>query len=467
MNQRDDVEGRAAAEPASAIAPRSEPAQPASKERTAPRRVALLSQLERLLPSQFEAVVFRARIPTGYLPGGTVSQTERAIAVLRYIEQQDQLDRLERIVQQVGIGGGQAGRGRSPRSRSPKWAGIGGRGAPREGGRGRAGRFVLGFVVFVVAAVTVVLIAVGLHGDTPRPPIGVPPGVAAGPPDAQTVPARPPSPQPTRPPSGGCPAGMVRVPAGTFRMGSVEGTGNATKPRPHAVALATYCIDRTEVMVKAYADCVKAGGCTASPHTVQWHEPGADDLSTSCNGDERPDHPINCVDWNQARAYCTWAGKRLPTEAEWEYAARGTDGREYPWGNDEPRATRLNACGLECVAMVRRERNKSWHAMYHASDDWETTAPVGSFPEGASPFGALDMAGNVLEWTADRFAAGAGVGAASSRSEWIPRKPRTGYVIRGGAWNDYNPTFVRATSRRGADPADRAAHLGFRCARGG
>jgi formylglycine-generating enzyme required for sulfatase activity len=259
---------------------------------------------------------------------------------------------------------------------------------------------------------------------------------------------------------------MVRVPAGTFRMGSVEGTGSAAKPLPHAVTLATYCIDRTEVTVKAYADCVKAGGCTAAPHAVQWPKPDADDLSASCNGDDRPNHPINCVDWNQASAYCTWAGKRLPTEAEWEYAARGTDGREYPWGKDEPRATLLNACGLECVAMARRERNKSWRAMYHASDDWETTAPVGSFPEGTSPFGALDMAGNVLEWTADRYGAGAGVGAASSRSERIPRRPRTGYVIRGGAWNNNIPASVRATNRRAAEPSDRAAHLGFRCARG-
>jgi formylglycine-generating enzyme required for sulfatase activity len=257
---------------------------------------------------------------------------------------------------------------------------------------------------------------------------------------------------------------MVRVPAGTFRMGSVEGTGNAARPLPHAVTLVTYCIDRTEVTVTAYADCVTARGCTAAPHTVQWPKPDADDLSASCNGDDRPNHPINCVDWNQASAYCTWAGKRLPTEAEWEYAARGTDGREYPWGKDEPRATLLNACGLECVAMARRERNKSWRAMYHASDDWETTAPVGSFPEGASPFGALDMAGNVLEWTADRY--GAGVAAASSRSERSPRKTGTEYVIRGGAWNNNTPASVRATHRRGAAPSDRAAHLGFRCARG-
>jgi formylglycine-generating enzyme required for sulfatase activity len=189
-----------------------------------------------------------------------------------------------------------------------------------------------------------------------------------------------------------CPPDMVAVPAGTFRMGSPAGKGHDDEHPAQDVTLSAYCIDRREVTVKAYAVCVRAGKCAAADEraTTGW--------GSFCNGTraDRQDHPIDCVDWNQASAYCAWAGRRLPSEAEWEYAARGTDGRTYPWGDERPSPKLLNACGRECVAVVKREMDLDWSPLYDGSDGWESTAPVGSFPAGASPFGALDHGGECL-----------------------------------------------------------------------
>lgn len=138
--------------------------------------------------------------------------------------------------------------------------------------------------------------------------------------------------------------------------------------RGRTIELPTFLIDRTEVTVGQYSACVEAGACSA-PNT-------RNDCNFGASG--RRDHPVNCVDWEQARAYCAWAGKRLPTEAEWEKAARGVDGRRYPWGDEGPTPTRANLSG--------------------AHDGFSATSPVGRFLAGASPFGALDMLGNVSEW---------------------------------------------------------------------
>jgi formylglycine-generating enzyme required for sulfatase activity len=138
----------------------------------------------------------------------------------------------------------------------------------------------------------------------------------------------------------GCPSDMVHVPGGRFSMGS-PGVGGDDEHPQHQVTLAGYCIDRIEVTVVAYTRCVASGKCTAA------QEPAKAGFDSLCNGTraDRQEHPVNCVDWNQATAYCGWVKKRLPSEAEWEYAARGGDGRMYPWGNDAPSAKRLNACG--------------------------------------------------------------------------------------------------------------------------
>jgi len=251
----------------------------------------------------------------------------------------------------------------------------------------------------------------------------------------------------------GCPADMVRVPGGTFLMGSPPGVGDEDEYPRHPVPLSGYCIDRTEVTVAAYARCVALGKCAKLP------EPGENALTSLCNGTraDRQNHPVNCVDWSQAVAYCTSINKRLPSEAEWEYAARGRQELTYPWGNDAPSAGRLNACGSECRSLKNRLGYQPT-AMYQDSDKWETTAPVGSFPRGASPFGALDMPGNVAEWTNDLYA---GYTGTASRFNDGPH-----HVIRGGAWNEAVVSRVRGASRNSRLPGDQLVDVGFRCARG-
>jgi sulfatase modifying factor 1 len=212
--------------------------------------------------------------------------------------------------------------------------------------------------------------------------------------------------------AGRCPEGMVLVPGGTFRMGSPADDKDAdADERPvREVTLRPYCAGRTEVTVSEYEKCVSEarGGVTCSPASTTVVSFGLkpDDVlfwSKFCNAGRKDagSHPINCVDWRQATTYCTWAGGRLPTEAEWEHAARGADGRKYPWGNEPPSAERLNACGGECAANAAALGRGDKKTMYSGDDGAEATAPVGRYPAGASPFGLLDMAGNVWEWTAD------------------------------------------------------------------
>jgi len=258
---------------------------------------------------------------------------------------------------------------------------------------------------------------------------------------------------------------MVAVPAGTFQMGSPGDIGDADEHPPHPVTLSAYCIDRTEVTVAAYAACVAAGACRAPPLTVHWSSYSAEDVkrySRWCNRTDHPDHPINCVDWNQAKAYCESLNKRLPSEAEWEYAARGTEGWTYPWGNDAPAANRLDLCGTECAAMARRDLQDDWKALYDGDDGWETTVPVGHYPEGASPFGVLDMAGNVWEWTADWY------GPYPETAQTDPQGAATGTsrVSRGGGWASRGAHSARTADRNWIDPKARDCDLGFRCARG-
>jgi sulfatase modifying factor 1 len=253
----------------------------------------------------------------------------------------------------------------------------------------------------------------------------------AQPPVASTSPLLPQPPAPASQPVRGCATNQIAIPGGTFWMGSEDGDSNE-KP-VHKVTLSPYCIDKTEVTVAAYRECVRAGECrpASTSKFCTWGEAGHEQ------------HPLNCVDWNQAKAYCEWMGGRLPTEAQWEFAARGNDGRKYPWGNENPSPSRLNMGGKQ--------------------DGWEATAPVGSYPLGASPFGVLDMAGNVWEWTADRYES---YSAAPQKAPQGTQLSASLRVNRGGGWISTAPSRVRVAVRLWNDPSDRLNDLGFRCARG-
>jgi formylglycine-generating enzyme required for sulfatase activity len=252
------------------------------------------------------------------------------------------------------------------------------------------------------------------------------------------------------------PPRMVRIPAGTFEMGSDSGSEDE---RPvHAVSLPSFEVDATEVTVAQYRACVAAGACR--PAVAVWWEgiSPADQgsLSEACNAGRkgREGHPVNCVDFEQAGAFCKWAGKRLPTEEEWEYAARGTDGRSYPWGMETPGPEHLNACGVECRKQAE-SRGWQWASMFPGDDGFAETAPVGSYPKGQSPFGVLDMAGNVWEWTDTQYC----------DAYAPPHKCMEHRVTRGGSFSDGNPANVRAGYRNGRIPAERSSYVGFRCAR--
>jgi formylglycine-generating enzyme required for sulfatase activity len=260
---------------------------------------------------------------------------------------------------------------------------------------------------------------------------------------------------------------MTHIFAAAFMMGNPEGTGRPNERPQHMVTLSGYCIDNTEVTVAAYSACVANRGCVPAPTTN--HVADKDDsyfarFNPFCNGDrsDRQDYPINCIDWDQAKAYCEWAGKRLPTEAEWEYAARGSDGRTYPWGEDPPAPHLLNACGSECVAQAQQlGLPGNWKKLFDGDDGWPSTAPVGSYPDGASPFGLLDMAGNVWEWNEDaydRYNADAATNPIGSGSgAWR--------VFRGGGWYIDGANAARASARFWNHREMRRDDLGVRCVR--
>lgn len=205
----------------------------------------------------------------------------------------------------------------------------------------------------------------------------------------------------------------VAVPAGVFVQGSTRGADDERPARKER--LPAFKIDRTEVTRAMYARCVEAKKCAVPPM----------DLAVD------PDLPVTQVTWKEARAFCAFAGGRLPTEAEWEKAARGADGREYPWGN-EPECSRGNWGNFDGEGPC-------------AETNPGRPVPVGQYPAGASPYGVLDMGGNVWEWVADAY-------------DLDPARR----VVRGGSCCSY---FVepRAANRNAWDPEHRDGDLGFRC----
>jgi sulfatase modifying factor 1 len=205
----------------------------------------------------------------------------------------------------------------------------------------------------------------------------------------------------------------------------------------HEVTLSPYAIDRTEVTVAAYARCVSASVCPAPTRGV--HDP-------RWSG---PELPIAYVDWEAATTYCMWVGGRLPTEAEWELTARGAEQRAYPWGN----IYNPYLCNHGAFASDPTD----------ATDGFTGLAPVGSFLDGATPLGVLDLAGNVAEWVQDRFNTTPEGFGYDSASQLNPKGPSfgVGHVIRGGSYLEGVAWMRGAARRRGIGGS---GEVGFRCA---
>ncbi|NSW52999.1 MAG: SUMF1/EgtB/PvdO family nonheme iron enzyme [Anaerolineae bacterium] len=222
---------------------------------------------------------------------------------------------------------------------------------------------------------------------------------------------------------------MVYISAGEFNMGYAG--GEEDESYVHPVYLDAYWIDRFEVTNAQYQACVSAGECSL-PNRNRSYLRTDYYLSLSY-----ADYPVIHINWHQAAAYCAWAGGRLPTEAEWEKAARGISDRIYPWGDEAPACTLANKGG--CVG---------------------DTSQVGSFPDGASPYGVMDMAGNVWEWVADWY----GADAYSQSMGENPPGPAVGTlrVIRGGSWGD-GADQMRVSDRSWSDPDSRWGGSGVRC----
>ncbi|MBN1287649.1 MAG: SUMF1/EgtB/PvdO family nonheme iron enzyme [Anaerolineae bacterium] len=283
--------------------------------------------------------------------------------------------------------------------------------------------------------------ATSILTNTATPPL---PTLTSTPtPSATSIPtntATPPPPTPTTPffPAGGEPewmpvlgelelkgVPMVYVPAGCFMMGSED--GNTDEKPVHEVCLDAYWIGKTEVTNAQYKACVDAGACMP-PYT--------DSEYCHYNDPAYASHPVVCVDWFQAQAYAEWLGGSLPTEAQWEYAARGPAGNVYPWGSEEPTCALVNYAG--CV---------------------NDTSPVGSYLDGASWVGALDMAGNVWEWCLSEYRDypyDENDGRNNPNSD-------AARVLRGGSFlNDQRN--ARAASRNGNNPRNQYWYFGFRVA---
>jgi formylglycine-generating enzyme len=215
------------------------------------------------------------------------------------------------------------------------------------------------------------------------------------------------------------------------------------------VFVSDFLIDRVEVTVASYRACVRAGACAPTPLAL------ADSRFIA-----KAELPITSVTFDEADAYCSWRGARLPTEAEWERTARGTDGRIWPWGN----VLKPNAFNHGRFT-TPDDADGDWNAFMRpdSSDGAAFLAAVGTHPEGASPDGVLDLAGNAMEWTADFYRPEPPQSSATVN----PRGPDAGAlrVLRGGSWRQ-PPFFSRTTYREAAVPETRSPEIGFRCLRG-
>jgi hypothetical protein len=295
-----------------------------------------------------------------------------------------------------------------------------------------------------VAAVAVVIVGVGWAlkpaGTAPSPSptparranvaVTRPPPATEPPIDTSHPVAPTPLPEPAWA-APGCPAGTVRIAGGTLASGgSASGT------------VGSFCLDRTEVRVADFRAQASGLRPTASVNfegvTAEMHQRYDRYCTLRAGMSDAENLPVNCIDWDLARQYCERRGARLPTGAEWEFAARGPEGRTWPWGQEVPDATRLNACGTgECPS----------GAMYAGSDGFAMPAAVGSFAAGATPVtGLQDLAGNVAEWVSD--------------------EDNTQRKVRGGGFRTTDRALAQGAAVDGYAASDRRPDVGFRCAVG-
>ena len=235
---------------------------------------------------------------------------------------------------------------------------------------------------------------------------------------------------------------MALVPTGPFEMGSEDG-GNNQKP-VHSVTLDNFYLDQYEVTNARYAECDDAGVCDPPSNNKSYTR------ESYYENPEFAEYPVIYVSWHDAQAYCRWRDARLPTEAEWEKAARGgLEGELYPWGNEFD-GNRTNFCDSNCEF--------EW-ANTDFDDGYAETAPVGSYPAGMSPYRVYDLAGNVWEWTADWYDLYPGGDPTASDNFG-----ETFRVLRGGSWTDDSHN-LRVANRYNLDPGSAYYDIGFRCAR--
>jgi eukaryotic-like serine/threonine-protein kinase len=271
---------------------------------------------------------------------------------------------------------------------------------------------------------------------------------------------------------GPCANGMVLIEGGKFFMGSDSSHPALAWARPaHAVSVDSFCLDTREISAEAFALCTARGECDAahrqaSATTAELaasNAPSAEQ-NNQCNTGktDRLNHPQNCVSFHQAARYCAAQGARLPSEAEWEFAARGIENRLFPWGNAQPSADHVNACGKECARWHgQAEVDGEHHALMYDEDDGYTgSAPIGSYPLGSTPDGVLDLIGNVFEWTAG------GLYAYDRNARINPVGPLDGesHVIRGGNFNSGITEFSDPALRFAMEANSYSHGVGFRCA---